>query len=704
MKTNKKNQATKKRSVKVATEITHTEQATVNSNPQADEAAATAEQDEQAAVSAPLVSDNPQADEAAATAEQDEQAAVTAPLVSDDPQADELAPTAEQDEQAAVSAPLVSGDPQADEPAATATPDEQTAGVMLNMERIRTSPFNARRTYDQNTIGELADTLKEVGLIQPIRVRIVNGNFEIVCGERRYRAAKLAGWKKIEGLICDVSDEVARDMILIENLQREDLPPMEEAAAYKALIEEGNDIHTLAAKYGKSDSYIYGRLRLNDLIPEIADLLNRQLIGIGLSLELAKCERGIQIDIYENHLKAEAEKDTKTYGWRGKSVTDFKSLMMQTYTTDLQKYRFDKTECRDCWSNTNKRELFPEAGSCGRCTNRECLTAKNNAFVLEQTRSLLKSDPRLTVARSQWDEDNPVAKAVEQDGHPVKKVSYSYSFPEEPSAPVRQEYMSDEDFAKEQECFDRDHDRYEKRVEEIRQEQEQGRAEIYVRPGSTGAELVWVPVNKRPKETDFVKRLTEQKAANDRLKLEKITKDVCDFVKGNREPDTPLTLFEGKLLYFILMGGVKPMNRKMLDESLHENGRIPFEKRQKIVENLTPEQRTMVTRDYITHFLTQYTTDEISAAMLREYANLHYPEQYMRIYAEYDEIYTNRNTRLDERIAEYEAKEKVRAEAEAKKAAKVEKQDAEPAAAEKAESKKKSKREKAKYKAIFQAA
>lgn len=692
MKTNKK---TNKKTTTVARSTeTATEQATAG-------------QDVQHTATEPDALESPQAEEPAATAKQDEQAAVPAPTASDNPQAEEPAATEPdanvnpQAKEPTATEPDTLDGPQAEEAAATVGPDEKPVGVMLDMKKIRTSPFNARRTYDMNTIRELADTLKEVGLIQPIRVRIVNGYFEIVCGERRYRAAKLAGWKKIEGLICDVSDEVARDMILIENLQREDLPPMEEAAAYKALIDEGNDIYTLAAKYGKSDSYIYGRLRLNDLIPEIAALLNRQLIGIGLSLEIAKCERGIQADMYENYLKAEGEKDTKSYGWRGKSVTDFKALMMQAYTTDLQNYRFDKTECRDCWHNTNKRELFAEAGSCGRCTNRECLAAKNNAFVLEETQSLLKSDPRLTVARSQWDEENAVVKAIEGDGHPVKKVSYSYSFPEEPSAPVRQENMSDKDFAKEQECFERKRKRYEKQIEEIRQEQEQGRAQIYVRPGSTGAKLVWVPVNKREKETDFVKRLTEQKAANDRLKLEKITKDVCGFVKENREPDTPLTLFEGNMLYFILLGAVKPENRKLLDESLHEYGRIPFEKRQKIVENLTPEQRTMVTRDYITHFLTQYTTDEISAAMLREYANLHYPEQYMRIYAEYDEIYTNRNTRLDERIAEYEAKEKVRAEAEAKKAAK---QDAEPAAAEKAESKEKSKREKAKYKAIFQAA
>lgn len=647
------------------------------------------------------------AHEAATITEQNVQTITAEQDMTDSPQAEVLAATAGQDEQPTATEPDALDGPQAEEAAPTTVQEEQSAEVMLDMEKIRTSPFNARRTYDMNTIGQLADTLKEVGLIQPIRVRIVDGHYEIVCGERRYRAAKLAGWKQIEGYICDVSDEVARDMILIENLQREDIPPMEEAAAYKVLTDEGNDIYTLAAKYGKSDSYIYGRLRLNDLIPEIADLLNRKLIGIGIALELAKCERGIQTDIYENHLKAEGEKDTKSYGWRGKSVTDFKSLLMQVYTSDLQNYRFDKTECLACPHNTNTYDLFAEAKTCGHCTNRECLTEKNNAFITQETRSLLKSDPRLSVAYCGWDAESQVVKAFEQEGCTVKKLSYPYKFPTEPTAPVRQEGMKEEDFAKEQERFEREKKRYEKQVEEIYQEQEQGKAEIFVKPGNAGAELVWVPVNKREKETDFVKRLTEKKAANDRLKLEKITKDVCDFVKGNREPDTALTLFEGNLLYFILMGGVKPENRKLLDESLHEYGSIPFEKRQKIVENLTPEQRTMVTRDYITHFLTQYTTDDICSAMLREYAQMHYPEQYMRIYAEYDEIYTNRNTRLDERIAEYEAKKKIREEAEAKKAEAQKTQATNPeadATAAKAEEKKRIKREKSKYKAHFQAA
>ena len=231
-------------------------------------------------------------------------------------------------------------------------------------------------------------------------------------------------------------------MALTENLQREDMAPMDEARAYKTLVSEGADIYTLAAKYGKSDRYIYDRLKLNDLIPAIADLLSRKMIGLGIALEVSKCEKFIQQDLYENHLKGSAEDDTPQTGWRGKGLADFRRLLQDAYTSDLTRYAFDKSDCLHCVHNTNTYDMFAETNSCGHCTDRECLQAKNAAFVLEKSRALLKVDPRIVVANCSYGYTNPVVRQnLEEEGHTVKKVGFGYrTLPAEPQAPQAEQF------------------------------------------------------------------------------------------------------------------------------------------------------------------------------------------------------------------------------------------------------------------------
>ena len=181
-------------------------------------------------------------------------------------------------------------------------------------------------------------------------------------------------------------------MALTENLQREDMAPMDEARAYKTLVSEGADIYTLAAKYGKSDRYIYDRLKLNDLIPAIADLLSRKMIGLGIALEVSKCEKFIQQDLYENHLKGSAEDDTPQTGWRGKGLADFRRLLQDAYTSDLTRYAFDKSDCLHCVHNTNTYDMFAETNSCGHCTDRVFAGQKCRFRVGEKPR-LAQSGP-----------------------------------------------------------------------------------------------------------------------------------------------------------------------------------------------------------------------------------------------------------------------------------------------------------------------
>lgn len=545
--------------------------------------------------------------------------------------------------------------------------------VMLDMKDLRTSSYNPRRSYSKQGIEELAATMNEVGILQPIHVRAVGELYEIIFGERRYRAALSLKWKQIPAYIRVVSDEVARDMALTENLQREDMPPMDEAVAYREKINEGKDIYTLAAKYGKSDRYIYDRLKLNDLIPQIADLLNRNLIGIGVALEISKCEKHIQEDMYERRLKGESEKDDNpAYGWRGKGVTDFKRLILETYTTDLERYHFDKADCLKCAHNTNTYDLFANCtGTCGHCTNADCLRAKNEAYILAKATILLKDNPRAVVGKRPHS-GNHIVETLVAKGHECKNYGWDYqSFPTKPTAPDKERYNDPQKFAEAEHEYNRAFAQYEKQTEQIKNMVEKGDARLYVCPLDKDAELVYKPVQRRSGEQDFVKRLTEQKAANIVKATEKTVEATREIVNKNVPPATPFTVLEENMLYFIMIPALKPEHRKAIDKDLYDYGHISSAQRLAIIKKLTPEQKTMIRRDYISAYLyANANGDKITGQMLCEYANMHHPEKFGIAKARIEEECENKNNRLDERIAEFTAKEQVKAEAAKKKAAK----------------------------------
>lgn len=547
--------------------------------------------------------------------------------------------------------------------------------VMLDMKTLRTSSYNPRKSYSKQGIEELAATMNELGLLQPIHVRAVGEHYEIIFGERRYRAAQSLKWKKIEAYIRVVSDEVARDMALTENLQREDMRSMDEAVAYLEQANEGKEIKALAAKYGKSERYIYDRLKLNELIPAIAELLNRELIGIGVALEISKCEKHIQEDMYENRLKGESEKDDNpAYGWRGKGVMDFKDLIRRTYTTDLEQYHFDKTDCLKCAHNTNTYDLFANCnGKCGHCTDSDCLTAKNEAFVLAKATALLKENPRATLGKESYGRQEKVVEQLVAQGYEAKGIGYdSCNFPTMPTAPDKGQYENKEQFAEAEQKYTKDLIRYEKETARINDMIENGDARAYVYTIGKDVQLRYKTVKRRNGEQDFVKRLTEQKAANIDKANAKIVEETRAIVYKNVEPAMPFTIAEEKMLYFLMLDELKPEHRKSIDKDLYDYGSISSEQKIAIIKKLTPEQKDMIRRDYIAAYLySRAMNDKITGQMLCEYANMHHPEKFGITKARIDEECENKNNRLDERIAEFTAKETVRAEAAAKKAAKT---------------------------------
>ena len=159
---------------------------------------------------------------------------------------------------------------------------EETDIPSIKISMIEAGKHQPRKHFDQARIDELAESIRQNGLIQPIVVARRGERYEVIVGERRLRAAELAGLREIPAYIKDLSGERALEIALIENIQREDLNPIEEAAAYRMILErEQITQEELSERVGKSRSYIANMVRLLDLPKKIQEHVSRGTISVG---------------------------------------------------------------------------------------------------------------------------------------------------------------------------------------------------------------------------------------------------------------------------------------------------------------------------------------------------------------------------------------------------------------------------------------
>lgn len=161
---------------------------------------------------------------------------------------------------------------------------------LIEIGLIRPNPDQPRRSFNADALAELAESIRARGLLQPIVVRSVGDEFAIIAGHRRYEACKLIGMAQISAVIREVSEQEALEESLIENIQREDINPVEEAQCYRRLMDEHDySIRAMAAKVHKSVGYIHGRLELLKHA-DIAEGVSQAQIGVFEARELAKIE------------------------------------------------------------------------------------------------------------------------------------------------------------------------------------------------------------------------------------------------------------------------------------------------------------------------------------------------------------------------------------------------------------------------------
>ena len=535
--------------------------------------------------------------------------------------------------------------------------------VMLAIDKIRPNPNNPRRSYDENALAELAASIATHGLIQPIRVRAAEqGGYIIVCGERRYRAVQLLGQTEIEAIVdaAPADERAIFDLALSENIQREEMPPLDEAEAYEAAMQTlRGDAATVAAHFGKSEQYIYYRMKLNELIPDIKKLLRGNSITLGLAMELARYGKDLQKAIYKDRLKDDD-------GWQKYSIKEFKRMVDTHYTNDLSRYRFDLAACATCKHNTNTYDMF--ATGAGWCTNRECLETKNREFIERKSRELLAQNPKFILCKDRYgcNDHNKAVEHMTENGVECKVFEYGQvqEMPAIPAEPCPADYTTDADYTAAIQTYEQQKKAAEEKAADLLAKHDAGAIRIFVKTSRDDARLVYVNQAAKGKEStgELIARLEEKKVRNTELAHEKTVEAVRQIVRDEEIAPTPFTQLEDNILYYIMLGSLR--HDHLAAVGFPKAYYLTSEQKIAVVNALTDEQRDLITRDFLVKSLTSdIGFDKTGKQLLMEFAALHHKEKYEVTKAQFDEEYTKRNDRLDERIAVAEAQEKAKTKA-----------------------------------------
>lgn len=567
----------------------------------------------------------------------------------------------------------------------------ESKAVNIASDLIEPNNYNARKTFDADALKELAQSISVHGLIQPITVRRKGEkgeHYEIICGERRFRACRMLKLSEIPCIVREVTDEQEYDLSISENLQREDVPPMEAAEAYKRLIDTKRyDVASLALQFGKSEKSIYQMLKLCDLIPGVAKLVKGGKLTASAGIVISKYDKKIQEDILNDRLGADGRGE-----WCHISAGALEGKIRNCYTNNLDNYSFDKTACLKCAHNSTNFDLFAEGGGCGKCTNKKCLSDKQTAYLVAQAEAVALTDPKITFVGEQYSHENEATQIIKKGGYEFKNVqTYNLkSYPTAPTAPQASEYKNAEDFEKAQAQYDKAQERSAKQTADLDALKEQGKIRVYAKIGDNSVKLHYKEVATKDTKSNeqLIADLTAKKKRNNELADEKTAEGLKELLRTEQLPQSVFTADEETAMYFFMLSKLRRHNYRAI--GLKENdyyGYLTDEKKLKIASSLTEEQKTVIRRDYLYSHLTDRTNtiaDE-KGGMLLAFSKQHLPEKTEAIVTTHKEDYGKKNARLEERIAGLKkAEKKAKADAKAKKSEQTAKSEKTPKTAEKA--------------------
>lgn len=324
----------------------------------------------------------------------------------------------------------------------TAAPQGLSPIQEIPLGKISESQTNPRRRFDETKLAELADNIKHYGVLQPILVRNApsgaSDQYELVAGERRYRASKLAGRDSIPATLRELTDAQCLDIQLIENGQRDEVHPLDEAEGYARLIgfdPEAYTVEAIAAKMGRSSEYINGRLHLTQLISEAKQAFYDGKLNLTHAFEISRLQsndqrRALQECFPQHRNTAAVLKDKKA---EAVTVRELRAWIVREIHLDLTHAPFDPQDatllppagaCASCPKRTGSNPLlFPEVRHKSTCTDRECYRTKVEALVQIRVKSLeANGETPLRVSQAPSWQTNGRAKDVLHEGE-FRKVS-----------------------------------------------------------------------------------------------------------------------------------------------------------------------------------------------------------------------------------------------------------------------------------------
>jgi ParB/RepB/Spo0J family partition protein len=300
----------------------------------------------------------------------------------------------------------------------------------LEIDQVHLPQSNYREEINPEELQELADSIKDVGVIQAVTVRPRKiGGFELVCGERRYRASLMVDKTTIPASIRELTDDQAFEMQIVENLQRKEVHPLDEAKAFKRMLDTGRYITAeIAAKVAKAESYILQRLKLNDLIVDIKqDFYNHEL-GVGHAVLIARLDDEQQLHIFN--------KFKNSYGVSGYGTIKRLSQEVHNHSVDLSKAQFPLDKifdhaggCDICPKRSkNNPMLFSDMQSTDSCFNKTCHSLKTDTHIQSMVQEIVTSGKDVLLGRHfSYEADEAVATIAKDYKIPILKSDTDYS-------------------------------------------------------------------------------------------------------------------------------------------------------------------------------------------------------------------------------------------------------------------------------------
>jgi len=552
----------------------------------------------------------------------------------------------------------------------------EPVSTILKLSEIVASELNHRKYFEPQSIKELADDIKKIGVTQPITVRPKGDKFEIVAGERRYRASIEAGKDTIPAIIRDLTDDEAIDIGFSENIHRKDVLAMEEARMIKYYIEVRKEsFKSLSIRLSKSEVYVRTRYTLNNLIDPIQELLDKDVIQVGIAVLLASYEAEIQENVYDEHLNKEYN------SWLDFSYSKFSKRLEQEYTSNLKEALFDTTDCQTCISNSGAALLFGEDNP--RCLKPLCFKQKKMLHATNQVITLIESNPLYFIVMG-GSVPEFITKAMEEKGFKFDDRSQFKDFstyPEKPDEINIEDYRDeetgeiDEDWYKgDLETYNEEMASYNAEITEIEQNLSEG---IYkhcfiVNPQGIEKGYCEMTVEAEPQEETVVdevsgeekvvktfiaekkklKELEEKDTRNFEISIENSVKDIKELFKTTEITPVPINEMEEYLFYVYLANDTPTCNKKFIDKD-YGSIDLMFDRALKF----TDDDKEFIKREFIKkqlcHFA--YNATSHSTKYMLQFAIRHFPKETEEITNKYDEVYKKRQESIEKQRSEIQS-------------------------------------------------